>query len=77
MARKKKNKLSLLNSSLVDNEPAEPKLDFDTWYALRKDMIPSQHHKEIIRADFYARGLDENETEKTFDAALAKYGVNL
>lgn len=50
---------------------------FDAWYAMRANMIPSKHMKEIIRADFMGRGLTNKETVKKYDAALEKYGVKL
>lgn len=61
----------------VSAEPAVPQLDFDAWYALRKLRIPKHHHKEILKADFKARGLGQQESMQDFDAALEKYGVKL
>jgi hypothetical protein len=55
----------------------ELKLDFSSWYTLRCSMIPRKHYKEIIRADFEARGLSKKETCAVYDAALAKYGIKL
>lgn len=57
------------------NEPK--RVDFDAWYAMRAARIPKHHHKEIIKADFKARGLQQQESVKDFDAALEKYGVKL
>lgn len=54
-----------------------PKFDFDAWYAMRGNKIPRQHHKEILKADFKARGLQQCESIEDFDAALEKYGVKL
>ena len=53
------------------------KLDFETWFAMRESKLPKQHRKEIILADFKARGLQQCESLADFDAALRKYGVNL
>ncbi len=61
----------------VPAEEAAPKLDFDAWYASRQARIPKQHRKEILRADFTARGLGQCESLADFDAALNKYGVKL
>jgi hypothetical protein len=55
----------------------EQKMHFDAWYALRNSSIPGQHMKEILRADFKARGLSDQETAARYDAALVKYGVKL
>jgi hypothetical protein len=52
-------------------------LDFDTWHAIRQGAIPSQHKKEILKADFKARGLLSLATMEQFDEALEKYGVKL
>ena len=56
---------------------ANPKVDFDAWYATRAGRIPKQHHKEVIKADFKARGLGQAESLEAFDEALKKYGVKL
>ena len=53
------------------------KVDFDTWFAMRQAKMARQHHKEIIQADFKARGVKECESVEDFDAALRKYGVKL
>jgi len=53
------------------------KMDFDAWWAMREKSIPRQHLKEIILADIKARKLSLNETMKTYDEALGKYGVKL
>lgn len=53
------------------------KVDFDTWFSMRQAKIARQHHKEIIKADFIARGVKECESLEDFDAALRKYGVKL
>ena len=58
-------------------EEAEPKVDFDAWFAMRRAKIPAHHHKEIIKADFKRRNLGQCESLKDFDAALKKYGLNL
>lgn len=54
---------------------AEQKMHFDGWYALRGGSIPAQHMKEILRADFKARGCSDMETLQRYDAALIQYGV--
>jgi hypothetical protein len=55
----------------------EQKVDFDTWYIVRKHLIPAHHYKEIVRADFKGRKLPKLCTMKEFDSALEKYGVKL
>lgn len=55
----------------------EPKFDFDTWFTVRRNDIPKHHHKEIIKADFKARGLPALCTMQEFDSALEKYGLKL
>jgi hypothetical protein len=54
-----------------------PKIEFDAWFAIREHRIPKQHRKEIIKADFKARGLRDAEQVADYDAALEKYGVKL
>lgn len=60
--------------------PAAPKpmkVDFEVWWAMTSKMIPTQHYKEIVMADFRARGLGMKETTATYNEALKKYGVKL
>ena len=56
---------------------SEPKIDFDSWYALRSKDIPPQHHKEILKVDFNARKVTDTATMAEFDNALKKYGISL
>ncbi len=53
------------------------KVDFDSWFVMREDQIPLPHRKEVIKADFCARGLTNKETIDVFDRALNKYGIKL
>lgn len=69
MSKKKETK--------IVNVAPEPKVSFDVWLAMRKKRIPANHKREIILADFKSRGLSLKETVKTYDAALADYGIVL
>jgi hypothetical protein len=60
---------------VVEAAEAAPTLEFDVWLAMRKSKIPAQHHREILLADFRARGLSLRETEQAYDDALAAYGI--
>jgi len=53
------------------------KLSFNSWYHQRKNQIPKQHLKEILWADFNARGVKEQSTVEEFDKALKLYGIKL
>jgi poly(3-hydroxyalkanoate) synthetase len=53
------------------------KLDFDAWWILTENKIPGHHYKEIIQADFRARGLSSKETMQSYNEALKKYGLKL
>lgn len=57
--------------------PNNELVTFDAWFHRRKDAIPSRHMKEILSADFSARGLKGTATMEQFDKALALYGVKL
>lgn len=57
-------------------EPVQ-KIDFETWYVVRKGLIPAHHHREIIKADFQARKIPALCTLEEFDSALEKYGLKL
>jgi len=52
-------------------------VSYDSWYHQRKHKIPKQHRKEIIQADFKARGMKDSGTVQEFDKALELYGVKL
>jgi hypothetical protein len=54
-----------------------PKVSFDAWWAVTAKKIPTQHHKEVVMADFKARGLSKNETMDAYNKALKQYGVKL
>ena len=54
-----------------------PTIAFDAWWAMNEKRIPVQHRKEIIKADFRARGLSMKETANTYNDALKVYGVKL
>lgn len=55
--------------------PLEKKVHFESWFNQRKHLIPEIHKKEVILADFKARGLDIEATMEQFDRALRLYGV--
>lgn len=52
-------------------------VSFDSWFHQRKDSIPKHHMKEVIAADFKARGLDKEATIEQYDKALRLYGIKL
>lgn len=56
---------------------AEKKISFDSWYHQRHHKIAKCHKKEIIWADFSARGMKKEATMAEFDKALELYGVKL
>lgn len=74
-----KNKSKKTEQAKAEPENLTPliKLDFNVWFAMREKQIPSQHLREILWADFKARGLTAKETLQTYDEALATYGVKL
>lgn len=69
------NEVTVQQESILESQ--EPLIDFDAWFCLRQDSIPGHHHKEIILADFKARGLSTLETMSSFDEALRLYGIKL
>lgn len=68
---------SNIDAEAQSNAPQIDKVDFDAWFAVRAGQIPRHHHKEIIKADFKARGLGQCESLEDFDGALNKYGIKL
>ena len=57
--------------------PKDKKVSFDSLYHQRSHKIPKLHVKEIILADFTARGLSKQETIEEYDKALKQYGVSI
>jgi hypothetical protein len=55
----------------------QPLVSFDAWWAMMQKRMPAQHHKEVVLADFKARGLSINEPAAVFSKALALYGIKL
>ena len=55
----------------------EETISFDSWFHQRSDKLARCHKKEIIFADFKARGLGDNATIAEYDKALELYGVKL
>jgi hypothetical protein len=56
---------------------ADAEVSFDSWFAQRTHKIPKIHKKEIIFADFKARGLGKKAKMEEYDKALALYGLKL
>jgi len=77
----KKMEIKMREESLKNikrEERIEPNLvSFDIWWAMRSKSIPARHAREIIFADFKARGLSDKETIENYDNGLEKYGIKL
>jgi hypothetical protein len=56
---------------------ADVEVAFDSWFHQRAKMIPKCHMKEILIADFKARGLGDKATMAAYDKALGLYGIKL
>jgi hypothetical protein len=63
----------------VRKAPArELKVPFDIWWMnVVRDLGLKAHMKEIIKADFRARGLTGEETVKRFNEALRAFGYTV
>jgi arginine/lysine/ornithine decarboxylase len=66
-----------MNEQMEDVAPLQPKIDFDAWWALVENKIPTHHNREVIKADFRGRGLSSQETMQAYNEALGKYGLKL
>ena len=59
----------------VAAEVAAEQLSFDQWWmTMSKKLKLLGHMKEILQADFAARGLTKNETKHKFDNAMKLFG---
>ncbi len=72
-------KRAAAHKTMAAAKPAdsEEKVSFDEWYAQRSGSIPKIHRKEILKADFKARGCGAKASLACYDKALGKYGVKL
>lgn len=57
------------------NDAKKENMEFEVWWVLASKNLAPQHRKEIIRADFKARGLKDKEPKDAYDKALKMYGV--
>ena len=82
MSAKKKKETSAVNEKVSEKsekkelkKPKEVKVNFESWYHSKN--IPAHHYKEIVWADFKARGLTDYELKADYDKALKLYGLNV
>lgn len=75
MERKKRE--AAHKAAAVAPAPANRDISYDEWYMMRSAAIPKVHRKEVLRADFKARGLGKKADLASYDEALEKYGVKL
>ena len=77
-AEKKKRKVAIEKAPAPAPKPVEvdKTISFDQWWMLLNKKISLPYYKkEIIAADFKARGLSQSEKAETFDAALRSFGI--
>lgn len=55
----------------------ETMVSFDSWFHQRKNLMGKAHLKEILAADFKARGLNDKASMCAYDKALELYGIKL
>lgn len=78
MAKKDEKRQQSAKAKAPAQEQARPsKMSFDAWWAVTAKKIAEHHRKEIVFADFKARGLSANETMAAYNNALQRYGVKL
>lgn len=62
---------------IEDAKPKVRKVSFDSWYAIRQTQIPSSHRKEVLLADFKARGCELQQSMEDWDKMLLEYGLKV
>jgi len=56
----------------------EEQMSFDQWWMIASKLTKLRpHYKEIIEADFKARGLGKLETKQRYDEALRVFGISV
>lgn len=62
----------------VSQESKAEEISFDQWWILINKMVKLRpHYKEILEADFKARGLKKRETKEKYDEALKIFGIKI
>lgn len=60
-----------------DPENNDDKISFDQWWVMVQAKVSMRpHYKEILLADFQARGLTKLETEQRYNDTLRVFGIN-
>ena len=66
---------AMRNAPVTIVEKKEEKVSFDIWWITSNKQLKLQPHlKEIIWADFKARGACSEETQERYDEMLALFG---
>jgi hypothetical protein len=61
---------------VVSKRPAAKPISFKKWFTIiSKERGMQEYLFEILKADFKARGLTENELKSEFDKALKLFGM--
>jgi hypothetical protein len=64
--------------SVLEVEAGPKTISFDQWWITINSKIALRPYmKEILVADFKARGLSKNETKEKFDETLRIFGINV
>ncbi len=68
---------ALRKEAIVESKPDEQEgMSFDQWWIIINQKVSMRPHlKEILIADFKARGLSKLESEEKFNEALKLFGI--
>jgi hypothetical protein len=70
------DKLRSENAAQVQPDAEDSKISFDQWWIIINGKVSMRPHlKEILLADFRARGLSKREDEAAYDNALKLFGI--
>ena len=70
------DKLRNENAAQVQPAAEDSKISFDQWWIIINGKVSMRSHlKEILLADFKARGLSKREDEAAYDNALKLFGI--
>ena len=77
-AKKREQEIASAPSVTVSNGAQGKTVTFDQWWMMANKKVKLQPWlKEVIKADFKARGLGKEETEESFNSALALFGYKI
>lgn len=67
-----------IREEVMETIPVAEEISFDQWWMITNKRLKLRaHYKEILAADFKARGITKSETKERYDEALKIFGIKI